>query len=108
MLYRRLIGSEVFRTDWDHVDHLLIPAGKSAGRTALEGAEAVYYVVNGTGTLTINGETVNIKADDAFSGVLGEKLSITNNGEKGLELLVIGILELNKRLLNISKTIGYP
>ncbi|MBK9488229.1 MAG: cupin domain-containing protein [Haliscomenobacter sp.] len=108
VLYRRLIGSEVFRTDWDHVDHLLIPAGKSAGRTALEGAEAVYYVVNGTGTLTINGETVNIKADDAFSGVLGEKLSITNNGEKGLELLVIGISASKQKTLNISKPLVTP
>ncbi len=108
VLYRRLIGSEVFRTDWDHVDHLLIPAGKSAARTALEGTEAVYYVVNGAGTVTINGETVNIKADDAFSGALGEKLSIANNGEKNLELIVIGISASKQKNLSITKPLATP
>lgn len=108
VLYRRLIGPEVFRTDWNHVDHLVVPAGKTASRQQLEGTEEVYYVVNGSGTVSINGETVNIKADDAFSGILGEKLSITNTADKNLELIVIGISASKQKTLSINKPLAAP
>ena len=49
ILYRRAIGPDVFRTDWDHVDHVVIPAGSSAGPRQLVGIEEVYYVVKGNG-----------------------------------------------------------
>lgn len=108
VMYRRLIGPEVFRTDWNHVDHLVVQAGKTGSRQQLEGTEEVYYVVNGSGTVSINGETVNIKADDAFSGALGEKLSIANNGEKNLELIVIGISASKQKNLSITKPQATP
>jgi mannose-6-phosphate isomerase-like protein (cupin superfamily) len=91
VLYRRVLGPDVFTTNWNHVDNVVVPKGVTAGPHALDGFEEVYYVVKGSGTITKDGETVAIKADDAFYGLLGEKLSIANNGADDLELLVIGI-----------------
>ncbi|MDR8390899.1 cupin domain-containing protein [Aliifodinibius sp. S!AR15-10] len=91
VLYRRVLGPEVFSTNWSHVDHLIVPTGSSAGPRQLNGIEEVYYVINGTGTLTIDNETTAIEADDAFSGFLGENVTISNEGKNNLELLVIGI-----------------
>lgn len=91
VLYRRALGPDVFSTNWNHVDHLVIPSGSSVGPRQLKGIEEVYYVINGSGTLTIDDETTSIKADDAFSGLLGENVTISNGGENNLELLVIGI-----------------
>ena len=91
ILYRRIFGPEIFKTNWDHVDHVVIPAGSSAGPHQLDGMEEVYFVVKGSGTVTINNENAAIKAEDAFYGKSGEKLSIANNGKDDLEILVIGV-----------------
>jgi len=91
VLYRRLVGPEVFTTDWSHVDHVVVPAGTAAGSRTLEGLEEVYYVIKGTGSVAINNEKAAIEADDVFFGLLGEKLMIANDGKDDLEMLVVGI-----------------
>ena len=97
ILYRRAIGPDVFRTDWDHVDHVLIPAGSSAGPRQLAGIEEVYYVIKGTGAVVINDGKTDVKADDAFFGSLGENVTISNGGKEDLELLVIGIAPIKTK-----------
>jgi mannose-6-phosphate isomerase-like protein (cupin superfamily)/heme-degrading monooxygenase HmoA len=90
VLHRRVIGPEVFTTDWTHVDHVVIPAGSSTPRQ-LEGLEEVYYVIKGKGAVAIKDQKSTFKADNAFFGSLGETLTISNDGTDDLELLVIGI-----------------
>ena len=91
ILYRRIFGPDVFSTSWDHVDHVIIPAGATAGPRKLEGFEEVYYVVKGSGRITINSDSTFIKADHAFYSSLGESITIANTAKDDLELLVIGI-----------------
>ncbi|SFT92386.1 Cupin domain-containing protein [Algoriphagus locisalis] len=90
-LARRAFGPEVFKTNWNNVDHLVIPAGKSVGPRRLEGVEEVYYVMKGEGNLSIEGVTKPVVADDAFTGLLGETITLINTGSGDLELLVIGV-----------------
>ena len=108
VLYRRLITPEVFSTNWDHVDHVTIPAGASSGDHVLTGYEEVYYVIGGNGTVTINGEKVDIKADDAFYGTLGETVVINNTGSKDLELVTVGIAVSKQNMLQIAKPLIQP
>ena len=91
VLYRRLLGPDIFSTSWNHVDHVVIPAGSTAGPRELKGIEEVYYVIKGSGTIAIGSESAAIKMDDSFFGSLGEAIKISNNGRDDLELLVIGI-----------------
>lgn len=107
-LYRRLVGPEVFSTDWNHVDHVVISKGSTAISHELEGIEEVYYVIKGTGEVTINNEKASIKADDAFFGGLGEKMNLSNNGNGDLELLVIGIAPSKQKGLSIAKPLIEP
>jgi mannose-6-phosphate isomerase-like protein (cupin superfamily) len=90
ILYRRIFGPDIFSTTWDHVDHVVIPAGSSAKRQPA-GVEEVYYVIKGSGTIAVNSDSTPVKADDAFYSSLGESITITNNEKDDLELLVIGI-----------------
>ena len=89
--YRRVFGPEIYSTDWNHVDHMVIRADSSTGPRQLEGVEEVYYVIKGTGLVTINNEKTSVKADDTFFAVLGDKLTIANDSKNDLELLVIGV-----------------
>ncbi|HEX7014714.1 MAG TPA: cupin domain-containing protein, partial [Cyclobacteriaceae bacterium] len=91
VLYRRILGPDVFSTDWSYVDHLVISANSSTDAHSLKGVEEVYYVIKGSGSLTINGSKTTVKADDAFYGKLGETLILSNEGKDDLEVLVIGV-----------------
>lgn len=104
---RRVVGPEVFRTDWDYVDHVVIPAGSTLSAHALEGVEEVYYVINGKGKVKMNKEEASIKADDAFYALLGEEISLSSEGED-LELLVIGITPSKEKGLSIAKPLAEP
>lgn len=90
VLYRRLFGPDIFSTAWDHVDHVIIPAGSNANRQ-LEGLDEVYYVMKGAGSIGFSAETKPVKTDDAFYGSMGETIKISSDGKEDLELLVIGI-----------------
>jgi mannose-6-phosphate isomerase-like protein (cupin superfamily)/heme-degrading monooxygenase HmoA len=107
VLYRRIIGPEVFNTDWNHVDHVVIPAGSSTPRQ-LEGVEEVYYVVKGKGAVAFKEDKATFKADDAFYGKLGEMMTITNDGTEDVELLVIGVSPSKQKNLSVTKPLANP
>lgn len=108
VLSRRLFGPDVFSTNWNHVDHVIIPAGKSTDEKQLLGYEEVYFVVKGSGTASIDGDKTAIVADDSFYAKLGEKTTFTNNGNEDLELLVIGIATSKEMGLGIKKSLAEP
>ncbi|QMU27134.1 cupin domain-containing protein [Adhaeribacter radiodurans] len=106
VLYRRVLNSDIFRTNWNHVDHVVIPAGSTAGPRELDGIEEVYYVIKGSGSVALNNEKVAIKADDSFYGLLGEKATISNDGKEDLELLVIGVAASKPNTASLQTTPG--
>jgi mannose-6-phosphate isomerase-like protein (cupin superfamily) len=107
-LYRRVFGPDVFSTDWHHVDHLKIPRDSTSGLRATAGIEEVYYVINGAGTVSINGQETSVKADDAFYVKLGEKITLSGNGTNGLELLVVGVAVSTEKGLSIPRPLLRP
>ena len=92
VLARRIFSPDVFQTNWNSVDHIIIPAGSTMGARSMDGFEEIYYVVNGSGTVDINGKKLPVNQDDAFCGLLGEKITIASTG-KELELIVVEIAE---------------
>lgn len=104
--YRRVFGSDVFSTNWNAVDHLTIPAGTKTDSHQLEGMEAVYYVINGTGTITADGKSGTFGKDDAFFGRVGEHITLNNTGNDTVELLIIGISASKK--WDIKKPLKEP
>lgn len=97
VLSRRIFTPDVFSTNWNNVDHVLIPKRVAMGTRLMDGFEEIYYVVNGSGTVDINGKTQPLAQDDAFYGLLGEKISIAATGED-LELLVVCIAADKSRM----------
>src|SRR5690606_25931241 len=108
VLSRRVFGPEVFGTNWDHVDHLIIPAGSSTDEKQLLGYEEVYFVIKGSGSISINDDKADFVADDTFYAKLGETTSISNDGDEDLEILVIGIAVSKEKMLSIAKPLVEP
>ncbi len=89
--YRRALPPEVFFANWSYVDHLVVPAGSSAGRKMHEGVEEFYYVINGDGTAKIGAESAAIHKGDAVPVLLNDVHSFENSGNGDLELMIVGI-----------------
>ncbi|MES2775666.1 MAG: cupin domain-containing protein [Bacteroidota bacterium] len=108
ILQRRVFGADIFNTDWNHVDHLVIPSDSTTGPRVLEGIEEVYYVLKGGGTVSINNERAIVKTGDAFYGKLGENITMASDNKDGLELLVIGVAASKEKSVTISKPVLKP
>ncbi|MFC4872619.1 cupin domain-containing protein [Negadavirga shengliensis] len=106
--YRRVLGPEVFSTDWHHVDHVTIAPGQSTISRKLKGFEEVYYVIGGEGTVSIGDDEAAFKADDAFYGALGETVRLTNVSNEEVELLVIGIAPYKQQQRADESQQGHP
>ncbi|MGY3214358.1 cupin domain-containing protein [Mucilaginibacter sp. HD30] len=103
---RRIFSPDVFQTNWNNVDHVLIPAGTTMGARTMQGFEDIYYVVNGSGSVDLSGKTLPIGQDDAFCGLLNEKVTIANNGTTDLELLVVSIAVDKATLVPQARAFG--
>ena len=91
VMYRRLLGPTVFLTPWAYIDEISIPAGSSIGPVTEKDMSEAYYVISGTGTVTVNGETVSIQKSDGIPVDLGQTHSFTQTGSEPLHLLVTGV-----------------
>ena len=89
-LYRRALIPEVFFTNWSFVDHLVLPEGVTVGKKRHANVEEIYYILSGSGMITINDETAPIKKDDALAISLNDVHSIVNSGDSDLEIIIIG------------------
>ena len=91
---RRALAPSVFSTTWAYVDHVLVPPGGSTPELAHESVGEAYYVLAGSGTLTVKGqasETAAVRTGDAIPIRIGESSQFTNTGSEPLELFVMGV-----------------
>lgn len=91
ILYRRALTPEVFLTNWDYIDHILIPDDATIGPTANSSVDQCFYVLSGNGTVSVNGETSAIKSGDAIPVRMNDRYSIESAAPGDLELMVIGV-----------------
>jgi mannose-6-phosphate isomerase-like protein (cupin superfamily) len=88
---RRLYQPQVFTTPWTYVDHVVIAPGAAMPAKAHETVGEAYYVIAGSGKLTVGAEAAPIAVGDAIPVRLGETSTLANVGSEPLELLVIGV-----------------
>ena len=94
VLTRRVLAPPVFSTTWAYMDHVLVPAGVSTAESKHDSVGEAYYVIAGSGTVTVKGsasETTPVQTGDAIPIKIGETSLFTNTGSEPLELFVMGV-----------------
>ena len=54
-------------------------------------ASSPFYVLDGEGTITVDGHTAPIHSGDAIPVKLGQTKAVANNGTVPLELMAVGV-----------------
>ena len=88
---RRAGQPAIFGSPWAYVDHVLIPPGASTAPMTHETIAEAYYVMAGSGTVTVGSETAPIGKWDTIPVRLNDTSSFKNTGTEPLELLVYGV-----------------
>lgn len=88
ILFRRCWDKDSFKTNWEFIDHCILPPGTSIGYHQHTMIEEVYYLVSGSGRVTVNDVTWDVKAGDAIPCTIGDSHGLYNNSNGEIELVV--------------------
>jgi mannose-6-phosphate isomerase-like protein (cupin superfamily) len=95
VLSRRALGPSVFSTTWAYIDHVVVPPGISMPEVTHDAVGEAYYVLGGTGTVTLKrgtaSDTAPVRPGDAIPIRVGESSVFANTGPQPLELFVMGV-----------------
>ena len=91
MYIRTIWSTDKFKTNWGFVNHYLLPPGSSIGYHRHDVMEEVYYILKGTGRMTVDDVTFDVKAGDAASVILHGSHGLYNNSDEDLEVLSVAV-----------------
>ncbi len=91
LAFRRIWSGETFGTNWEYIDHILLPPDTSIGYHRHETMEECYIILAGKGKMTVDDETMEVFAGDAIPNKLGGCHGIYNDGQEELEILNMAV-----------------
>ena len=88
-----------FETNWVRIGHCVLPPGTSIGYHQHNATEEVYYVMSGTGRMTVNDHTWDVRPGDAVPCTLHDSHGIYNNSpDEDLDIFVL-IVSMEKDVI---------
>ena len=88
--HRRLWNPENFGTPWHAIDHYRMQPGASIGTHTVAEYEEIWYVVSGSGLVTVNGSRIAVEPHTTVPATLGDEISIAA-GDGALEVFVMRV-----------------
>ena len=89
--FREVWGTRDFSTNFEYLNHLLLPPGVSIGYHRHESVQEAYVIMSGSGRVTMDDETAEVVRGDVIPNRLGGAHGIYNHGAADLELFVVGV-----------------
>ena len=90
-----------FDTKWVRIGHCILPPQTSIGYHRHNGTEEVYYVMSGTGLMTVNDYTWDVRPGDAVPCTIGDSHGIYNNTAEDLDIFVL-IVSLEEGVAGVT------
>lgn len=77
-----------FETNWVRIGHCILPPGTSIGYHRHDGMEETYYILSGSGRMTVNNATFVLNAGDCAPCTIHDSHGIYNDTGEDLDLFV--------------------
>ncbi len=74
---------------WNTVEYVVIPPGASCGEHIHAHTEEIYYILEGSATMHINGDSLRVTAGDLITTPIGVRHGIANHTTQDMVLFVV-------------------
>ncbi len=88
-------------TNWVRIGKCVLPPGTSIGYHQHTATEEIYYVMSGTGRMTVNDTTWDVRPGDAIPCTLHDSHGIYNNSHEDLDIFVL-IVAMEKGVFGVK------
>jgi mannose-6-phosphate isomerase-like protein (cupin superfamily) len=89
--WRRLATGSHLWSDWDGFEWVALVPGAQAGMHQHVHTEELFYILSGSGVVTLDGETFEVAPGDVVLTPLMSSHAVVNTGDSDLEYLVIEV-----------------
>jgi mannose-6-phosphate isomerase-like protein (cupin superfamily) len=89
--WRRLATGSHLWSDWDGFEWVALEPGAQAGMHQHTQTEEMFYFLNGTGMVTLDGETFTVRHGDVVLTPLMSCHAVANTGDSDLEYIVVEV-----------------
>ncbi|HYT42020.1 MAG TPA: cupin domain-containing protein [Methylomirabilota bacterium] len=92
ILFREVFNQEAFESNLVHLHETIVRPHSTIGYHLHEGNEEIYYLTEGEGIMTVDGDERRVRPGDAIITHSGSKHGLVNNTDQDLKLLVFECL----------------
>ncbi|MGH8907574.1 MAG: cupin domain-containing protein [Egibacteraceae bacterium] len=89
--WKVLVRRNILFGSWEAVEWSWLPPGGASGEHVHSRTEELYFILSGSGVMTIDGQTYQVGAGDLILTRLGTRHGLRNPGTDGLSWLVIEV-----------------
>jgi len=89
--FRRVLSANAFEGPWNFVDYAVLPPGASIGRHTHGDNEELYLVLEGQGTMHLEGREFPVRAGHVVVNPRGGTHGLVNDSREPLRLIVIEV-----------------
>lgn len=89
--FSRPFDSSDFESPWHFVDFVILPPSTSIGIHQHGANEEMYFIVEGTAVMTVNGSDCEVTKGDLILNKPGWSHGLRNEGEANVEVLVVEV-----------------
>lgn len=91
VLFAEAFTGRDFDGDWGFVEYVTVPVGSAIPVHRHDEDEEIYFVFQGEGVLTLDGQAVQVGAGDLAACRRGSSHGLVNTSQQEIKLIVVGI-----------------
>jgi mannose-6-phosphate isomerase-like protein (cupin superfamily) len=89
--FHRVLPAEAFEGPWNFVDYAVLPPGASIGRHTHGDNEELYLILEGRGTMHLDGREFPVRAGHLVLNPRGGTHGLVNDSDSPLRLFVVEV-----------------